>query len=97
MGSSLLHFHHDNDRARGNGFKVKEGRFRLDVRKEFFTQTVVRHWHRLPREAGDVQLLEHLEVFKVRLGGSLGSLSNGWQLCLWQENESGQPLKSPPT
>ena len=51
--------------------KIREGRFRLDVRKKFFTQSVVRHWNRLPREAADEP---SLEAFKTRLDGALGSL-----------------------
>ncbi|KFV21057.1 hypothetical protein N340_03423, partial [Tauraco erythrolophus] len=54
-----------------NGCKLKEGRFRLDIRKKFFTQRVVRHWNRLPREAVDVP---PLEVFKARLDEALGNL-----------------------
>ncbi|KFQ93807.1 hypothetical protein Y956_10713, partial [Nipponia nippon] len=54
-----------------NGFKLKEGRFRLDTRKKFFTMRAVRHWNRLPREAVDAP---SLEVFKARLDGALNSL-----------------------
>ena len=56
---------------RGESFKLKEGRFRLDVRKKFFPVRVVRHWHRLPREA---VAAPSLEGFKARLDGALGNL-----------------------
>jgi len=59
----------DSDRTRGNGFKLKEGRFRLDTGKNFFTQMVVRHWNKLARGEVDVPFL-----FKARMDWALGSL-----------------------
>jgi len=60
-----------NDRTRGNVFKLKEGRFRLYIRKKFFTMRVLRQWNRFPRETVDAS---SLEVFKARLDGALSNL-----------------------
>ncbi|KFP96567.1 hypothetical protein N329_11803, partial [Haliaeetus albicilla] len=54
-----------------NSFKLKEGRFRLDIRKKLFMMRVVRHWNRLPR---GVMGASSLAVFKARLDGALSNL-----------------------
>ena len=50
-GSSILNI--VLGRTRENGFKSKEGRFRLNVRGKFFTVRMVRCWNRLSREVVD--------------------------------------------
>jgi len=54
-----------------NGFRLKEGRFRLDIRKKFFTLRLVRPWHRLSSKDVDVP---SMAVFKARLDGALSKL-----------------------
>ena len=62
-----------SDRTRGNGCKLKEGRFRLDIRRKFFPMRVVKPWPRLLREA---VAAPSLAGFKARLDGALSTL--GW-------------------
>jgi len=60
------------------GFKLREGRFRLDIRKKFFTMRVVKHWNGFPREVVEAPSLETL---KARLDRALSSLVQ-WKMFL---------------
>ncbi|KFQ78525.1 hypothetical protein N335_02215, partial [Phaethon lepturus] len=59
------------NRKWGSGFKLKEARFRLNIRKKFFPMRVMKPWHRLPTYVVDAP---SLETFKVRLDGALSNL-----------------------
>jgi len=51
---------------RGNSLQLHQGRFSLDIRKNFITERVVKHWNRLPRDVSP-----SLEVFKKRVDTAL--------------------------
>jgi len=61
----------DSDRTRGNGFELRQGRFRLGIRRKLFAQRVVKPGNRLARDVGDAP---SLEAFEARLDVALGSL-----------------------
>jgi len=80
------------DERRGNGHKLKQRKFRLNTRKNFFPLRVTEPWSRLPREAVESP---SLEIFQTRLATVLCSLL--WVTLLRQGVGLGDPQRSLPT
>ena len=78
-------------RTRGNGHELKQRKFQLNMRKNFFPLRVTEPWPRLPREVVESP---SLEIFQTRLDTVLCRLL--WATLLWQGIGLGDPQRSLP-
>lgn len=61
-----------SNQTRGHSLKLLQGRFKLNIRRNFFRGRVVKHWNGLPKQV--VQSL-FLEVFKITLDVALSGMT----------------------
>ena len=73
MGVSLIS-QPTSDEIQGNGLRLCQGTFRLDIRSSSSSETVVGQWHGLHREVVESP---SLEVFKNRVDVALGDTVSG--------------------
>lgn len=83
--------------TKGDGFRPKEGRFSLDMRKKFSAMRVAKPWCRLPREVVEGPFLETFKsVWTLGLWGTccswgcLSALQQGWNG--WPSKPQPKPL-----
>lgn len=73
-----LFFPSASDGTRENSIRLPKGKFRSDIRKNFFTKVVFRHWNKLSREMAESQCLE---AFKRGINTMLRDMVYS---CTWQ-------------